>query len=148
LESQAQGYQSYQAAVNGKAAASKELGAALSGKDVGLAMSPAYTWLARLTGITAENIQAGTSFLIAFLLSIWASFAGFILLRIRGETAAVAGGGGDYQVTVQPPTDSLDKELDNRLLSHEELDARVAALVEKRLAVIAPPATEAVAVPK
>lgn len=83
LQTVVEGYEQYAGALTSKSSASSALSGALSGKDIGLAISPAYTWLARLTGICAENIQAGTSILIATLLSIWASFAGFVLLRFQ-----------------------------------------------------------------
>lgn len=142
LEAQVNGYNSYQAAMASKESAGKELGEALNGKDVGLAMSPAYVWFSRLSGVSAENIQAGTSFLIAFLLSIWASFAGFILLRIKGEGDAngngyANGNGSGYQVAVSAP------QAQGNFLTKEDLDA----LLTQKLALLAPPAAE-VANPK
>ena len=102
LEAQVNGYNAYQAAIASKASAGKELGAALQGKDIGLAISPAYEGFSRLFGISAENVQAGTSFLIAFMLSVWASLSGFIL-QISKEHVSGNGNGGDYRVVVQPP---------------------------------------------
>ena len=101
LEAQVNGYNSYQGAMQSKANANKELGAALSGKDVGMAISPGYVWFSRLSGISPENLQAGTSFIASLGLSLWASFAGFILLRLRKSTAVAGGSGDNYQVTVQ-----------------------------------------------
>lgn len=123
LEAKVDGYNSYQGAMQSKANANKELGAALSGKDVGMAISPGYIWFSRLSGISPENLQAGTSFIASLGLSLWASFAGFILLRLRKSTAAAGGvGGGDYQVTVQPSAaqsqltqDDVDKIVSARI---------------------------------
>jgi hypothetical protein len=83
LQRQVDGYEKYQGAQVAVTNAGNALNTALSGKEIGLAMSPVYTWLSRLTGMAAENLQAGSSILIATILSIWASFAGFILLRFR-----------------------------------------------------------------
>lgn len=136
LTTQINGYQSYQAALANKDNASKALDNTLTGKDVGLAMSPAYTWLSRLTGIESENIQAGTSFLIAFLLSIWASFAGFILLRIKGDDQGQ--GRSDFQVAVAAPAGQAS----GSYLTRADLDV----LLTEKLALLSPPATKTVEV--
>jgi hypothetical protein len=86
LESQLQGRLQYESAVAAKQAAGQELGNVLEGKGVESAMPAGYTWFHRMApSISPENVQAGTSIIIAALLSLWSSFAGFIVLTMTGR---------------------------------------------------------------
>ena len=82
IEQAINGYENYQSALTNKERAMSELANVSTGQNVQLAISPAYTWAARLFSVDPKILQASTSLLISTLLALWASFAGFILLTM------------------------------------------------------------------